>query len=199
LVARLTNAASADEPELLKILLQLEAEIQSRLSDHHFRFSAAAAYYDLVAQRTRELREVRIEGMQTFEEFMDRRLAPANSTIRSVAAQLSGLSERVGRATQSLSTRTALTREAQNQVLLETMARRAKMQLRLQQTVEGLSVAAITYYVVGLVNYFAKGLKSAGAKFEPETLTALSIPLIALAVAYGLKRTREKLKLHHEE
>ncbi len=197
--ARMTTAAPADEPELLQILLRLESEIQKRLSDHHFRFSAASAYYDLVARRTRELREDRLEGMQTFEEFMERRLAPANNTCRSVSAQLEGLSERVSRATQSLATRTALNREAQNQALLEAMARRAKLQLRLQQTVEGLSVAAITYYVAGLVNYFAKGLKAAGAHFEPETLTALSVPLVFLAVWYGLKRTRARLELDHDE
>ncbi len=40
--------------------------------------------------------------------------------------------------------------EAQNQTLLASMDRRARLQLRLQQTVEGLSVAAICYYVVGL-------------------------------------------------
>ncbi len=197
--SRLTNAAAAEEPDLLKSLLQLEAEIQRRLSDHHFRFSAASAYYELVAQRTKDLRETRIEGLQTFEEFMDRRLAPADSTCRSVSAQLTGLSERVSRSTASLSTRTALTREAQNQALLETMARRAKMQLRLQQTVEGLSVAAITYYLAGLVNYFAKGLKAGGAKLEPETLTAVAIPLMFVAVYFGMKRTREKLKIDHED
>ncbi|MGQ0671409.1 MAG: DUF3422 family protein [Hyphomicrobium sp.] len=62
-----------------------------------------------------------------------------------------------------------------------------------------LPSAAITYYVAGLVNYFAKGLKAGGAKIEPETATALAIPLIVLAIAYVLKRTRQKLKLDHEE
>ena len=47
--------------------------------------------------------------------------------------------------------------------LLGAMNRRQQLQLRLQATVEGLSVAAITYYIVGLVGYAAKGLKEGGA------------------------------------
>jgi uncharacterized membrane-anchored protein len=191
----MTDAPPSEEPALLARLTRLEAAIQSRHADNHFRFSAAAAYYDLVERRIAELREDRFEGVQTFKEFTERRLVPAVSTVRSAARQLDGLSERVGHATQSLATRTAITRERQNQALLETMARRAKMQLRLQQTVEGLSVAAISYYVVGLVGYVAKGLKGAGVKLDPDVVMALSIPLVVGGLAYGLNRIRSRLKL----
>jgi uncharacterized membrane-anchored protein len=50
--------------------------------------------------------------------------------------------------------------------VLASVDRRAQLQVR--QTVEGLSVAAITYYPVGLVGCAAKALKSAGAwSIEP--------------------------------
>jgi hypothetical protein len=121
------------------------------------------------------------QGLQTFREFTERRLAPAMSTCASVSARVESLSQRVARATQLLSTRVAVSRERQNQQVLESMNRRAEAQLRLQQTVEGLSVAAITYYVVGLVGYAAKGLKALGWPVHTDLAMAFSIPLVALA------------------
>lgn len=195
ITARMTDAPVEEEPQLLQRLTRLEAEIQSRHADNHFRFSAAAAYHDIVERRIAELRESRLPGVQAFGEFTERRLVPAVNTSKSVALQLESLSERVARATQSLSTRTAITRERQNQALLETMARRAKMQLRLQQTVEGLSVAAVSYYVVGLIGYGAKGLKALGSPLEPDLIMAISIPLVVAFLIYGLQRIRARLKL----
>ena len=112
------------------------------------------------------------------------------NTCTSVSARLESLSQRVARATQLLSTRVDVTRERQNQKVLESMNRRAEAQLRLQQTVEGLSAAAITYYVVGLVGYAAKGLKSLGWPVDVELTVALSIPLVALAALLGVRHVR---------
>ena len=187
----LVESTDAAEPELLERLTRLEAEIESRESAHHFRFSAAEAYHALVERRIEELREVRIQGLQTFREFTERRLAPAMSTCASVSARIESLSERVARATQLLSTRVAVSRERQNQQVLESMNRRAQAQLRLQQTVEGLSAAAITYYVVGLVGYAAKGLKALGWPVNPDLAMAMSIPLVALATVLGVRHVRK--------
>lgn len=194
-LAEVTNALAAtteaDEPALLDRLTHLEAQIESREAANHFRFAAAAAYHELVQRRIEELREVRIQGLQNFQEFTERRLAPAMATCRSVAARLESLSQRVARATQLLSTRVDVSRERQNQQVLVSMNRRAEAQLRLQQTVEGLSVAAITYYIVGLVGYAAKGLHSAGVPLNVEATTALSIPVVAVAVALGVRHVRK--------
>ena len=188
--ASLVEASEANEPALLDQLTRLEAQIESRESEHHFRFTAAGAYHGLVQRRLEELREVRIDGVQNFAEFTERRLAPAMNTCRSVWSRLESLSQRVARTTQLLSTRVDVSRERQNQQLLESMNRRSAAQLRLQQTVEGLSVAAITYYFVGLVGYAAKGLHAAGLHVSVEALTALSIPVVALAVAWGVRHAR---------
>ena len=186
----LTGAREQDEPLLLDRLTRLEAEIEGLASDTHFRFSAGAAYHELVLQRITELREGRIHGLQTFREFIERRLAPAMNTCEAVAARQDSLSQRVARATQLLSTRVDVTRERQNQAVLESMNRRAKMQLRLQQTVEGLSVVAITYYLASLVGYIAKGLEAAGFRVDPYLATGISIPVVGLAVALGVGRIR---------
>jgi hypothetical protein len=124
----LAEATEADEPALLDRLTRLEAQIESREAENHFRFTAAAAYHELVQRRIEELREVRIQGLQNFEEFTERRLAPAMNTCRSVAGRLESLSQRVARATQLLSTRVDVSRERQNQQVLVSMNRRAEAQ-----------------------------------------------------------------------
>lgn len=186
----------ADQTTLLERLMGLEADIETYFARTQYRFSAAAAYYELVRNRIADLRETRIEGQQTFREFTERRLAPAMSTCTSVAQRLNALSSRVARSTQLLSTRVAIGREQHNQALLATMARRAKLQLRLQQTVEGLSVAAITYYIVGLIGYAAKALAYLGVPISAEVMMGLGIPVVAVLVTYGVRGIRKRLGLN---
>lgn len=190
ITASMVAATDQDEPELLGGLTRLSAEIDSRQADNLYRFSATAAYYDLVKQRIADLRETRLGGLQTFQEFTERRLAPAANTCRSVAARQEELSRRVARATQLLATRVGITHEQQNQALLQSVNRRIRLQLRLQATVEGLSVAAVTYYVAGLVGYAARGLEAAGMRIDPAVAMAVAVPVVALAMGLGLWRLR---------
>ena len=190
----LESANPEDEATLLDRLTRLEAQIESREAATDYRFSAASAYYELVQRRIGELREMRIPGLQTFGEFTERRLAPAMNTCRAASSRQEHLSQRVARANQLLATRVDITREGQNQALLESMNRRAKAQLRLQETVEGLSIAAVTYYIVGLVGYLTKGLKSAGFELNPELIMAISIPVIAALAGFGINRIKQTIK-----
>jgi uncharacterized membrane-anchored protein len=180
------------ESALLERLTRLEARVQQAVGASHYRFSASAAYEDIVMQRIADLREQRIEGLQTFEEFTARRLAPAMSTCRTTSTNLKDLSQRVAQATNLLSIRVDIVREAQNRELLSATARRAKLQLRLQRAVEGLSVVAVSYYALGVVSYAIKGIKAAGANINADLFTALVIPIVFAGVAYGLRRIMHK-------
>ena len=124
---------------------------------------------------------------------MERRLLPAMHTCETMARRQEDLSGRVARNSQLLRTRVEVELERQNQELLAQMNRRAKLQLHLQETVEGLSVVAITYYASQLVQYMAKGVKHYIEPLTPEILTAAAIPLIALFVAIGTRRMRKHL------
>lgn len=194
IISSVQDAKEDDEPPLFDRITRLEAQVEKTLSDTHYRFSAANAYHTLVEQRVEELREQRIEGLQTFREFNERRLSPAMATCRTMSARLEAILDRVGRTTMLLSTRVNVTREKQNQQVLKSMDRRATMQLRLQQTVEGLSVAAISYYIVGLVGYAAKGIKASGRDINLDLVTAWSIPVVIAVVAYGLQRFRKAIE-----
>ncbi len=193
IAAAMVKSGEKEEPVLLDRLTKLEAEIESHRSASAYRFSAAAAYYDIVQRRIAELREERIQGLQLFQEFTERRLEPAMSTCTAVTSRQEALSTRVSRATHMLSTKVDVTLEQQNQAVLASMNRRAKLQLRLQETVEGLSVAAVTYYIVGLVGYAAKGIHAGGVELNPELVMGLSIPVVAGIVAYGLSRVRARI------
>ena len=187
----LTHVTESDEPDLLDRLTRLAAQIESFESQNQYRFSAARAYYQIVQRRIEELREVRIPAIQTFKEFTELRLAPAMDTCTVTALRLESLSSHVARTTQLLSTRVDLTREHQTIAVLESMNRRADLQLRLQQTVEGLSVAAVTYYIVGLIGYAARGLRAAGWGINPELTMGASIPVVIFVVWLGIRR------IHH--
>jgi uncharacterized membrane-anchored protein len=196
-LAELTDGIAREdgnEEDLLHELTRLAAEVESGLSASQFRFGATRAYAELVRTRITELREVRIPGIQTIEEFMARRFTPAVATSTTVSQRLHDLSERVAQASSLLATRVGIAREKQNQALLASMDRRAKLQLRLQQTVEGLSVAAIVYYVAGLVGYLAKGLKAAGLHVDAELTVGVALPLIAGAAYLVIRRARRHIR-----
>lgn len=199
IVSRLTTTEGiAKERELLKKLSGLAAEIENISTSVNFRFSAARAYYGLVRRRVEELREESIEGLQPPGEFLYRRLAPAMETCESVAARQEKLSQRVAHANDLLRTRVSIAMEEQNQALLISMNRRAKLQIRLQETVEGLSVVAISYYLLGLVKFIAKGAAAAGFPVNADIAVSLALPLVVAAVWLGMRRLRKSIAGAHD-
>ena len=183
-----------DEQALLRNLTGLAARIEHLALDNSYRFAASQAYFRLVQARIEELREIRIEGMPTVGEFMERRLAPAMSTCESVVRRQEALASRIAHTNDLLRTRIGIVQEQQNRKILQSMNRRAAQQLRLQQAVEGLSVAAISYYMAGLFNYAGKAAKAAGWPINPDIATGLIIPLIAFGVWLGLRRLHKTVE-----
>jgi uncharacterized membrane-anchored protein len=192
--AALSAEQAVDEPRLLDRLTRLEAQIQQRHFATSNRFGASEAYYRLIQRRIDELREQRIEGLQTFREFIGRRLAPAIDTCLSTSRRQDKLAQRVTQATQLLATRVEIARQGQNQAVLASMDRRVALQVRLQQTVEGLSVAAITYYVVGLIGYVVKGLPAGALGGASDAMiVAASVPVVAALAAFGVRHIRKQV------
>jgi len=195
-LTELVEAMTARQPHSaeddLSRLLHLAAELEKLVTQTTFRFGATQAYEAIVWQRIEVLREARYRGRQTFKEFMTRRYDPAMRTVKSTEARLKAMAERAVRAGDLLRTRVDVERQAQNQALLASMDRRADLQLRLQQTVEGLSVVAISYYAVSLGTYllvpFAKKLG-----VDKIWVSAGLTPLVILLVWLMVRRIRKKL------
>ena len=191
LASAIRSATAQDEPLLLDRLTKLAGQVESQHAATHSRFSASAAYFELVDKRISDIDEAALPGMQTIGEFMDRRLSPARSTCAWATRRQDALSQRVSRISNLLRTRVEIEQQQSSQALLASMNSRQHMQLKLQSTVEGLSVAAITYYIVGLISYLAKAGHSVGWPWSAESTSALAIPVVALAVWWSLRR------LHH--
>ena len=191
LVSGLDNVEPSPEAALHE-LLTISAELESLAVQFSFRFGATAAYEAIVHQRIEVLREQRIQGRQTFGEFMMRRYDPAMRTVKSAEGRLKGMAERAQRAAELLRTRVDVERSAQNQKLLESMDKRADLQLRLQRTVEGLSVVAISYYAVNLAAYAAEPLAHR-MDVTKGLLMAILTPLVVVGVWLLVRRIRNRL------
>ena len=179
LMAEMTDAVTPPE-ETLPRLLEISAELERIGAEAAFRFGATRAYEAIVQQRTAALRETRFTGRQTFADFMQRRYEPAMRTVASTERRIETLSDRAIRAGELLRTKVDVERSAQNQKLLESMDRRADLQLRLQHTVEGLSVVAISYYAVSLAGYVLAPLGKAAGFGKEAVMAAVALPVVAL-------------------
>ena len=187
-----------NDQSLLSQLSQLAADVERLAAASSYRFSAARAYYALVQRRIAELREQRLAGHAPIQDFMERRLAPAMRTCESVSERLSKLSDRISRAANLLRTRVDVALEQQNRDLLDSMNRRAQLQLRLQETVEGLSVVVLSYYLVSLIAYALKALKAGGLSINPDLLTGVAVPLVFGLIWLGLSKVRRILLREHK-
>jgi uncharacterized membrane-anchored protein len=191
-VARESGLAA--DRQLINDLARLAGEAQAISARTRFRFAAARAYTGLVHERLQQLREARLFSRPNLVEFMDRRLAPAMRTCEAVEQRQQGVIEHIARTSQLLSTRVEVAAEVTNANLLTAMNERSDMQLRLQETVEGLSVAAISYYAVGLLGYGFKAVSEFWKGFDPALATGLSVPLVIVGVWVVLRRVRRRLQ-----
>ena len=178
---------------LLETLVTLASELEAGAAETLFRFGASRAYDRLVQSRLRALRAEPLAGFETITGFLDRRMAPAIQTCIAIEQRQDNLSRKLARAAQLLRTRVEIELEAQNQDLLRAMSERSSAQLRLQQTVEGLSVAAVSYYVLSIVYYMLQGAAVyEHDKLDPKVATALAAPVIIAFVTWIVLRIRRR-------
>ncbi|MCX5495481.1 DUF3422 domain-containing protein [Kaistia dalseonensis] len=177
---------------LLDDLTALAGELEAGAAESAFRFGASRAYAEIVRLRLEAMGEHPIEGYSSFTAFLARRMAPAMRTCQTLESRQQDLSRKLARAAALLRARVDVELSQQNRALLDSMNRRARLQLRLQQTVEGLSVAAISYYIIGLLGYFAKGSGMVGLDIDPTHLTAVAVIPVAFAVWFVVRRVRSR-------
>ena len=192
LTADMTGGGIPAEKTLTE-LLAISAELESMGARSSFRFGATGAYEAIVNQRIASLREERFQGRQTFADFMARRYEPAMRTVKSTQGRLQALADRAMRAGELLRTRVDVERSAQNQALLESMDRRADLSLRLQHTVEGLSVVAISYYAVSLAGYLLYPVAQATGLGKGMLTALITLPVV-LGVWGAIRRIRKRIE-----
>ena len=191
ITAQLENK-SASEQELLDRLISLAVRIERSHIKHMNRFNATHAYDNLVTRNINALREKAIPGTQIIGEFMSHRLSPAIARVESTKQRMVSLSNRISQTGALLRTQVDILTEAQNQQLLEKLTRGQELQLKLQRTVEGLSIAAISYYMVSLLLYISKAGKEVGLPINPELVTGALIPIVVFFVWHITRRIQNK-------
>jgi uncharacterized membrane-anchored protein len=194
LLDAMTKASGVEaNRKLLDELTGLAAELEVGATASLYRFGATRAYDDLVRSRLEAINETPLPDYPSWDGFLTRRLQPAIRTCVNTEARQADLSRKLARAAQLLRTRVDTEVEAQNGDLLRQMGERVQLQLRLQQTVEGLSIAAITYYIASVAHHVLEGVKEAGVHgVEPSVDTAILIPFIIAFVGWTVWRIRRK-------
>jgi uncharacterized membrane-anchored protein len=188
-LAELTQAVSersSEDDRLLDELSFLSAELARLVAETRYRMSATRAYAQLSEDRLARLNIGVVRGYQSLDDFTERRLIPAVRTCESFSARLDDLSRRAAWTSDLLRTRIDIALARQNRDLLTSMDRRTDLQLRLQQTVEGLSVVAISYYLVALIGH----ILDAVTFVRHDVAMAFAVPIVLLCVAAGLYRMR---------
>ena len=186
------TASEEDVGRMFDELVDLSAKADTLRAETKFRFSASRAYHALVEQRIKAMNETKSGDIQRLTSFVRSRLTPALSTIDSVVQRQQLLSEDLARALTLLRTRIDLRMSRSNQESLQSMNLRHRQQVMISQTVEGLSIIAITYYAVGLCTYAFKGLQASNLlPVSVEVATGLAIPAVFLLAFGSLRRVRK--------
>lgn len=181
---------------LLARLTDLAGELGAEVAKIAYRMSATRAYDEVLQIRLNALEEKAYPGYGTMRTFLARRMNPAMRTCQSIEQRQAELATKLSRAIELLSARVDIEVEQQNGALLDSMNRRASLQLRLQQTVEGLSIGAISYYLLGIVGYSAKALNTAGLlPIKPAIVVGAMVPVVVGLVFWVVRRVRK----HHAE
>lgn len=179
---------------VLETLLGLSTEVEAARARVSSQFAASAAYFSILEDRFSDLRETKIEHALRLSRFVMRRLAPAAQTCRSVVERLTHLSHRIDRTAHLLRTSISLHVEEQNQRLLASADRRARLQLELQRVVESLSVVAIAYYLVALMAYALRGAGRLGLHVDADLALGVSAPVMLVAAWMVMRLVRKRIE-----
>lgn len=197
-LAEVTAATEATEgleanERLLDELTTLAAELEAGAAASQYRFGASRAYDQILHLRLETIGERKVGGLPTWSSFLARRMAPAMRTIATLEERQTKLADKLARAANLLRTRVDVELQQQNRDVLRSMNERTRLQLMLQATVEGLSVAAISYYVVGLFGYLVKGAHDSGVlRVDPSLVTGAFVPVALLLVWWIVRRIRKR-------
>ena len=192
----MAGVGEKNDSQMLDKLSDLAGNTEQLIADISYRFSATNAYYELVCSRLEQLKETDIEGFERINEFVTRRLSPGIRTCQALSVRLDGLTRRIARASSLLRTRVDLTIEQQNQQLLSAINQRGKVQLRLQQMVEGVSVAAMAFYLMGLLDYVLNAVTFSGFEVNKTLVKGFSVPIFLLITWLFVRLAIRYVKKH---
>ncbi|PBJ03980.1 hypothetical protein BSF40_40900 [Pseudomonas sp. ACN5] len=193
-LAELSERNAAPDTSNAKVLLSeiaaLSAQVVSLSARHRHRFSATQAYAQLVFERLAELREHRAGDFQRLDIFIERRFKPTVRYCAVTEQRLDVLAKSVANLGELLQARVQVEMEEQNAEILKSLNTRADAQIKIQRAVEGLSIIAITYYVLSLLKLLYSGIHVLGVNWSPRSAVIVVAPVAALILLQILIRIR---------
>jgi len=190
---RLSAAGSEEQEALLQQISKLAARTEHIGATHSYRFAASQAYADIVERRLSDMEETKSGSVQRYGNFLLKTLRPAMNTCSAADRRISGLGERVSRAARLLNAIVDTQRKAQNLAIQRSAERSSRLQLRLQQSVEGFSIMAISYYAVGLLGYALKAAGDVGLTVPKDLITGIAAPVVVIVVWLSVRRVRHRV------
>lgn len=192
---RNADPAATNAKQLLSAIALLSATIVRSTAIHRQRFSAAEAYAQLVFERIGELRESHVGDCQRLGIFIERRFKPTVRYCAVTDQRLARLGQSVANLGELLQTRVQVEVEEQNSEILRSLNSRANTQIKIQRAVEGLSIIAISYYLLSLFKLGVEGAHSLGLDLSPPLAASLLGPLALLLIG-GIALRIRKAKRH---
>ncbi len=190
-IIRLGDASGEAAHAALQALQALSVRSGALIETTSFRFAASQAYGELLRRRLRGLHEVGLNGASTIERYLGNRIDPALATCLAVEKRENALASKIERGIELLNATISLDLQSQNRQILHTIAQTSERQLHLQRTVEGLSVIAISYYLIGIVGYALTGAAEL-THFSKGMVLAALVPAIVGAVWLVVVRIRRR-------
>lgn len=190
---RNAGSDSANAKILLADIANLSAQVVSSTAKTRHRFSATQAYAQLVFERLGELRESHVGDCQRLGVFIERRFKPTVRYCAATEQRLEQLAKSVANLGDLLQARVQVEMEEQNSEILKSLNSRADTQIKIQRAVEGLSIIAITYYLLSLLKLVYSGLNLLGANVSPRESMLAMAPLafaILLLILFRIKKAK---------
>lgn len=187
---RNAGADNSEAKALLDSLTELSARLMRCSASCRPRFSATAAYAQIVFERIGELRESHVGGSQRLGVFIERRFKPSVRYCAATEQRLDRLAGGIANLGELLQAKAQVEVEEQNSKILESLNARSNTQLKIQKAVEGFSLIAISYYLIGLLKMTLEGLGALGSPLSGKVLFALLAPLFLLTLVLMARRLK---------
>ncbi len=184
----LPKATPDDLREWLYTLSTKFGEIAGISEEVRHYSSDTGSRIELIRNILKEWGEMPIEGRNSLNRFYLSATVSLGDDYQRLSRRIDGLRREMIDLMTNLRTKVDLNIQEQSLELQKSVDETTKTQVKLQRTVEGLSVIIISYYIVSLAKFVFEGIKSAGIINVSSTLlTALFVP-IAIIISFLLTK-----------
>lgn len=196
ITATMETAAGEDMEVWLKDLTSELSQIHNLNERLRHRFSATFHYDKLYNRALDDWHAEPLEHYEPLRNVLNRKTEMITDDYHRLIQRVDASEKSIADLISVLRTRIDLILQRQNLEMLEGMHATAKHQVKLQETVEGLSIIVISYYLTGLAGYVFKAMEKAWG-LNSSLATGIFVPiaiLFSLFMTWKFKKAMEREK-----